>query len=77
LHGTLVLAWDAREHVLCASIELTCAFNGPDGLSWYVIKHFIDVYLYLFFLIGLSVGVTAYFKEVVLDDCSLSQATYW
>lgn len=45
--------------------------------SWYVMKHFVDVYLYLFFLIGLSFGVTAYFKEVVLEDCSLRQATYW
>lgn len=45
--------------------------------SWFVFKHFVDVYLYLFCLIGLSVGVTAYFKQVVLEDCSLAHAKLW
>jgi len=40
------------------------------------VKHFVDVYLYLFILMGISVGVTAIFKGVVLEDCNFN-ACFW
>ena len=36
---------------------------------WAAIQHFFDVYVYLFFLIALSVGLNFFFKFYILEDC--------
>ena len=37
-----------------------------------IFKHFLDVYLYLVFLVCLSIGVSVYFKQVLLPNCNVS-----
>ena len=62
---------------MCTYYIYKCAYVAYlHVLRFAGVKHFVDVYLYLFILMGISVGVTAIFKGVVLEDCNLT-ACFW